>query len=183
MAASMQARGDQARSERLRVGVVLERRPLAHRWASESWRVVEVLPDGAVVAPLPPWSLMSEDGSRQRYYAGDLELELFRSDTEGYRDNLTSARPTLWIVLRRGGPQGMMLHAATVDPREVETHSDAGDDLIEPVPLPPEVGAWVQAFVARHHVERPFWKRRRDRADPEALARHRPPAGRAGGHG
>ena len=29
----------------------------------------------------------------------------------------------------------------------------------------------VAAFVAEHHVERPFVKRKRDRADPEALAR------------
>ena len=37
-------------------------------------------------------------------------------------------------------------------------------------PLLPEVAVWIESFVARHHVERPFHKRRRDRADPEALA-------------
>jgi hypothetical protein len=31
--------------------------------------------------------------------------------------------------------------------------------------------AAAEAFVAEHHVERRFHKRRRDRADPEALAR------------
>ena len=39
------------------------------------------------------------------------------------------------------------------------------------------VRAVVEAFVAEHHVERPFFKRKRDRADPEALAR-RATAGR-----
>ena len=33
----------------------------------------------------------------------------------------------------------------------------------------------IEAFVAEHHVERPFVKRKRDRADPEALARRGPP--------
>jgi hypothetical protein len=32
----------------------------------------------------------------------------------------------------------------------------------------------IEAFVAEHHVERPFVKRQRDRADPEALARRAP---------
>jgi hypothetical protein len=182
MAGPTQASSDRSPGGgRLRVGVVLERRALANPWATESWRVVEVLP--GVAAPMP-WTVMSEGEGRQRVYAGDLELELFRSDTEGYRDNLASARPTLWVVLRRGGTHGIALHAATVDPREVEAHSDAGDDLIEPVPLPTTVMAWMQAFIERHHVERPFWKRKRDRADPEALARRRRPLGEGTGrHG
>jgi hypothetical protein len=32
----------------------------------------------------------------------------------------------------------------------------------------------VAAFVVEHHVEQPFVKRKRDRADPEALARRMP---------
>jgi len=36
------------------------------------------------------------------------------------------------------------------------------------------VRATIDAFVAEHHVEQPFYKRKRDRADPEALARRAP---------
>jgi hypothetical protein len=36
------------------------------------------------------------------------------------------------------------------------------------------VRAQLDAFVAEHHVERPFYKRERDRPDPEALARRGP---------
>jgi hypothetical protein len=43
--------------------------------------------------------------------------------------------------------------------------------------MPPEIEARLAAFVEAHHVERPFIKRKRDRADPEALAR-RPPISR-----
>jgi hypothetical protein len=32
----------------------------------------------------------------------------------------------------------------------------------------------LAAFIAKHHVETPFVKRKRDRADPEALARRGP---------
>lgn len=36
----------------------------------------------------------------------------------------------------------------------------------------------IETFIAEHHVEREFVKRKRNRADPEALARHR----HEGGH-
>ena len=164
-------RSQERRSECLRVGIVLERRQARSPWAGDGWRVVEVLPG---VAETPPGSVLAQGEGWQRVYAGDLPIELFRTETAGYRDNLTSATPSLWIVLHRGGPHGIVLREATVDPGEIEAHSDAGDDLVEAVPLPPMVAAWVQSFVDRHHVERPFWKRQRDRADPEALARRGP---------
>ena len=50
----------------------------------------------------------------------------------------------------------------------------AGGDLVEAVPMPDAVRATVEGFVVEHHIERPFHKRERDRADPEALARRGP---------
>jgi uncharacterized protein DUF3305 len=64
--------------------------------------------------------------------------------------------------------------AVTADPAEGESFTQVGDDLVEAIPMPPAVQAIVEAFVAEHHVERPFVKRKRDRADPEALARRAP---------
>ena len=40
--------------------------------------------------------------------------------------------------------------------------------------MPEAVEDVVAAFVAEHHVEQTFLKRKRDRADPEALARRAP---------
>jgi hypothetical protein len=42
------------------------------------------------------------------------------------------------------------------------------------VAMPAPVRTAIEAFVAEHHVERPFHKRERSRADPEALARRSP---------
>jgi hypothetical protein len=64
--------------------------------------------------------------------------------------------------------------AVSADPAEGESYTQVGDDLVEAVPMPPAVQAIVAAFVAEHHVERLFVKRKRDRADPQALA-HRAP--------
>jgi hypothetical protein len=42
--------------------------------------------------------------------------------------------------------------------------------------MPGAVREIVEAFVAAHPVEQPFHKRKRDHANPEALARRRPRA-------
>jgi len=62
----------------------------------------------------------------------------------------------------------------TADPAEGEALTETGSDLVETVPMPAAVRNTIAAFVAEHHVERSFHKRKRDRADPEALARRGP---------
>jgi hypothetical protein len=52
--------------------------------------------------------------------------------------------------------------------------TEAGNDLVESVPMPQAIQQAVADFVAEHHVERAFSKRTRDRADPEALGRRVP---------
>ena len=92
-----------------------------------------------------------------------------------YRDNLRSGRPSLWVSLRPADtPPGVALRLVTADPAEGEALTEPGTDIIEAVPMPPEIQRRLAAFVEAHHVERPFVKRKRDRADPEAMAR-RPP--------
>jgi hypothetical protein len=43
--------------------------------------------------------------------------------------------------------------------------------------MPADIRETIAAFVAAFHVERPFVKRQRARADPEALAKGAPEAG------
>lgn len=160
-------------TERMSVGVVVERRRIDHPWQPERWTAVAALPGAP---PLPPWTVLEEGDGWTRYLAGTVEVELFRSETDNYKHNLEGPQPALYVVLRRTGEApGLRLLGATVDTGEIDAHSDSGDDLIEALPLPAPVAAWIRDFVARHHVERPFHKRQRDRADPEALARRRAP--------
>ena len=64
--------------------------------------------------------------------------------------------------------------AVTADPAEGESLTETATDLVEQVPMPEAIQRIVAAFVAEHHVEQPFVKRKRDRADPEALGRRAP---------
>ena len=83
--------------------------------------------------------------------------------------------PVLWVALRPTGVEPPYdVVAVTADPAEGESLTEAGNDLVDVVPMPEPVRELIEAFVAEHHVERPFYKRKRDRADPEALARRGP---------
>ena len=92
-----------------------------------------------------------------------------------YRDNLASGAPSLWVVLRRTeGDPPLTLFTVTADPAEGEGMTEAGDDLVETVPMPPSIQDAIAQFIAEHHVERTFSKRQRDRAALEPLARRAP---------
>jgi Protein of unknown function (DUF3305) len=63
------------------------------------------------------------------------------------------------------------LMAVTADPAEGEGMTEAGSNIVETVPMPESVQQAIAAFVTEHHVERAFVKRKRDRVNPDALAR------------
>ena len=154
--------------ETIDVGVVIERRRLTSPWADHAWVPVAVLAGapGAI-----PWTVLDEAPETTRYFLGTHQLEFFSSDTGTYRDNLCSGRPSLWVTLAPADTeQGIALQAVTADPAEGESFTASGVYTVEAVPMPAEIQARLAAFVAAHHVERAFIKRKRDRANPEALA-------------
>ncbi len=154
---------------RIAVGVVVERRKAASPWVDYVWQPAGVL---AGVPETAPWTVLNSSDDRTSFYAGSAEIELYRTETAHYGDNLASAAPSLWVALRPTGVEPPYeVVAVTADPAEGESFTQAGDDIIEAVPMPQAVREIVAAFVAEHHVERPFVKRQRERADPEALAR------------
>jgi hypothetical protein len=53
--------------------------------------------------------------------------------------------------------------------------TEAGEQIVESLPMPEQLQDAIAAFVTEHHVERAFVKRKRDRANPDALARRGPP--------
>lgn len=151
------------------VGVLMERRPATSRWVDHVWRAVEVLADAP---PVPAWTALRAEAGRTLFFAGEAMVTLHPTDTANYKHNLEAATPLAWVILRHGDtPAGLVLHGVTLDPGEAHVHADTGSDLVEALPMPPGLLALTADFVARHHQDRAFHKRKRDRADPEALAR------------
>jgi hypothetical protein len=151
------------------VGVVVERSKGASPWVDFHWRPVGVL---AGVPDTPPWTTLAEDAERTTFYAGAASIELYRTETAHYRDNLQTETPLLWVILRPAeADPPYELMAVTADPAEGEGMTEAGANIVETVPMPDSVQEAIAAFITEHHVERAFVKRERDRANPDALAR------------
>jgi hypothetical protein len=156
---------------RIPVGVVVERRKAMSQWADFVWQPVAVLPGQPETQP---WTVLKQDGERTSFYAGSAVVELYRTDTSNYRDNL-AAGGQLWVVLRPiESEPPYQIARVTADPSEGESFTEAGNDIVDTVPMPDSIRQTLEAFVAEHHVEQTFYKRKRDRADKEALARRGP---------
>jgi len=122
-----------------------------------------------------PWSKLSDDGEHARFFAGVTDIALHRTETANYQSNLLSEQPSLWVVLRPSEttmPYELLM--VTADPAEGEAMTEAGNNLVDTVPMPLAVQQTLASFVAEHHVERSFSKRERDRADPEKVGRRLP---------
>ena len=148
---------------RIVVGVVVERRKAKSPWLDFLWRPVSVL----VGTPSAvPWTRISEEGDATTFYAGEAAIELHRTETANYRQNLSSGMPALWVVLRpklaNSANPAFELLTVTADPAEGEALTDAGNDLVATVPMPAEIIEIIDGFNAEHHVERTFNKRKRD---------------------
>ena len=143
------------------VGVVVERHKATSPWLDFVWRPVSVL---AGVPSAAPWTALGPVGDMTTFYAGAATIEMHRTETANYVSNLESGVPLLWVVLRPTGAQPPYeVMTVTADPAEGEASTEAGDNLVETVPMPDGIIEALEAFIAEHHVERPFYKRQRDR--------------------
>ncbi len=164
------------------LGVVVERRRSSSPWQDWGWRPVSVLIGAPAVDA--DWRELVHGATWTQYHAANLQLELHRAETEAYLINLAQPLPRVYVVLRPAtepGPYPFRPLLITASPIEAEGYLSSGEEIVEGVPMPAPVVAWLQAFVARHHVERPFVKRKRSKgptlgASAEPLDR---PAGAA----
>ena len=171
--------GSQLRSTalaRIAVGVVVERRKARSVWVDFLWRPVSVFVGNPSAAP---WTPLDTEAETTLFYAGEAVIELHRTETANYRNNLASGAPALWVALRPAASEPPYeILAVTADPAEGEAFTDAGSNLVETVPMPPDVVEAVARFIAEHHVERPFVKRRRQPAEPTPARRGNGQGGR-----
>ena len=146
---------------RIPVSVVAERRAPVSRWAEPSLRPMEVF---AGRAPHAPGTVLRE-GEPALVHLGTHEIVLHRKDTAGVALNLTG--DAVLYVIMRPDIDGTALHGVTASDHEAQDHTDAGEDVVERVPMPAGIRETIEAFLARHHVEEPFHKRKRKKDRPE----------------
>lgn len=142
------------------LGVVIRRVPGVTRWAKHVWQAVAVLP-GAGSAN---WKELRRDGDAVEFHAATLPLELFRTDTEAYLHGLSAKTPAIYVVMRPGeGDHPLDVTLVTASPYEAQDYADTGEELVEKVPMPEGLVAWIRDYVEEHHEDEVFVKRRRDK--------------------
>ena len=85
-----------------------------------------------------PWTKLSGDDERASFYAGTRRYRAASPPKPAqYRDNLATGSPSLWVVLRpTESDPPYELFAVTADPSEGEAMTEAGNNIVEPVPMP-----------------------------------------------
>ncbi|GBO86396.1 DUF3305 domain-containing protein [Marinobacter salsuginis] len=153
----------------LQVGAVVRRSPGVTRWAKHVWKPVAVIPG----APDAFWKELVREGEVVDYHAGTVTMELFRADVEGYLVSLNMSSPSVWIILDRDvtgqSPSGWAVSTVTASAHEALDSLDSGESIVEAVPIPESLAAWIKEFVDMHYIEEPFKKRRRDEVRVDAV--------------
>lgn len=148
------------RSIDMPVGVVMQRRPGVTRWQKWAYAPIALMP-GAGPAH---WKLLREDGDVSEFHIGTRTLTLWRTDAEAYRVGLAESVVCAYVVLQPSDDEWpYKVKLITANPHEAMQYADGGDDVVEKVPMPPALVAWVQEWTDLHFVEEPFVKRKRKR--------------------
>lgn len=151
---------DTERMVSLPVGVLLRRAPGVTRWVKWNWTATAVLPG----AGPGNWTELRRDGDAVEYHAATVTLELHRTLTEAYLVSLNTKPPSVFVILRpdpapNGRPEVLTVTASAYEAQDYS----GGEEIVEPVPMPPGLEAWIADFCARHHKEEEFVKRKRKR--------------------
>ena len=161
--------GKTERMRSLPIGIVVRRLPGVTRWAKWSWKAVSVLP-GAGPAD---WQVLRKEVDAVEYHAATVPLELYRTDTEAYLTGLSEKIPSIFVILRQEAASGedipLEILLATASPYEAQDYADSGEDIVEKVPMPTGLIAWIKEFINEHHEPEQFVKRRRDRVAIEKV--------------
>jgi hypothetical protein len=150
---------------RFPVAVVIERIPLANRWASEKWQVGAVERDDS---PLEVAVKLSDDATGTRWRFTGFVIELHTSESEGYFLNITAPEPKIFVMWRMLDPEIIAADGLAARPELVTvSYNEAarlmdGGERVDVVPLPPDVLAWMQPFVAANYKPEPKRKARRN---------------------
>ena len=142
------------------LGVVLRRTPGVTRWAGHVWKAIAVLPGAADAS----WKELQRDGETIEYQAATLPLDLYRTDTEAYLHGLSAKVPAIYVVMRDSDTDAPLdIVLVTASPYEAQDYADTGEELVEKVPMPDGLIAWIRDYIELHHEDEVFVKRRRNK--------------------
>jgi hypothetical protein len=148
---------------RFPVAVIMQRIPLASRWADERWEALAVEPcDDA----LPAQTLLSDAADTMRWRCTGHVIELHPTEAEGYYLNVSTREPKVFVLWRMAEPGDDVEPRArplivTVSYAEAARFLDAGEQ-VDAVPIPAAIFAALELFVVAHYRPEPRKKAKRN---------------------
>jgi hypothetical protein len=146
------------------LGVIVTCKQPKNAWADPVWRASSVMLE---IPPGPDWRELARGEGYTQYLTTRAQLELFRKETEAYIANIESREPALYVVLRESETDDapVEVHLVTASPFEAQDYMDSSEETVERVAMPAPLLEMIEAFIAEHHVEEKFRKRKRDEVD------------------
>lgn len=135
--------------------VVISRRVIDNHWASEIWLPVAVIEREGARGQAP--ILLERNAAGEQWLHLGFEVELNRTEAEGYYLNLSTDQPVAfveWELTDKGAEPRWV----TLSYHEAARRLDGGAE-VEAVPMPTEWLPWVAAFT-QQHLQIPEKKRR-----------------------
>jgi len=143
----------------LEVAVLMRREridgPMA-RWQPDRWVLADVMLQHEGFGTEP--RLLYQHEGEERWLYGGMAVSLYADDAEGYYLNATTPAPC-WFVLWRMQDERAVPVAVSLSYHDAGRWLDA-QEMVEQVPAPAEVIAWMQAFIDEHHVIEPKRRQR-----------------------
>ena len=129
----------------IQVAVVMERQADPNPWEAWRFRLLEVVPHEQAYGTQP--RALHDDGKNSRWLHPGFEVTLYADECKGYFLNLTSGNPSWFVSWRHpdDDPSQVEVTAASLSYIEADRRLFAGE-VVEGVPLAPELCQWLQAF-------------------------------------
>jgi hypothetical protein len=132
------------------IAVVMQRRALQSRWADHAWEPAGVL-SGYAEESAP--RVLRDDASLAQWLHPGFVLVLHKDEAEGYYLNVSTGSPRVFILWRVDGERGVPVEV-TVSSEEAGRWMDGGHS-VDSVAMPPEIFAWVGAYVEQNYRPEP----------------------------
>lgn len=131
------------------VSIVMQRRQIQHRWQDDIWEPAAVL----AASGEGEARIVAESPGVTRWLHPGMEIMLRVADADGYFLNVSTSEPCVFVLWRMEGERAVPCHL-TVSYSEASSWMDGGEE-VDRVPMPPEIFAWVSAFVVQNYRPQP----------------------------
>lgn len=132
------------------VAVVMQRKPAHSRWIDSIWEPYGVLPGYADGEP----RILREQGGAVQWLHPGFKLVIHRDEADGYYLNVSSQRPSVFVLWRMEEAQALPLDV-TASLEEAGRWLDGGHS-VDRVSMPPEIFAWVGEWVEKNYRPEPM---------------------------